>query len=48
MKLCFDGTALQQSHSNRNTNKRIRTKLLYTFAFLILIGLIAIFWVLKT
>ena len=47
MKLCFDGTALQQSPSNRNTNKRIRTKLLYTCAFLILIGSIAIFWGVK-
>jgi len=47
MKLCFDGTALKQSPSNRNTNKKIHNKLLYTCALLILIGSIAIFWGVK-
>ena len=47
MKLCFDGTALRRSPSNRNTNKSIRIKSLYACALLILIGSIAIFWGLK-
>lgn len=47
MKLCFDGIALKQSPSNRNTNKRIRINSLYACTLLILIGSIVIFWGLK-
>ncbi|WP_458721517.1 hypothetical protein [Candidatus Nitrosocosmicus sp. R] len=47
MKLCFNGTALRRSPSDRNTNKSIRIRSLYAFALLILIGSVAIFWGLK-
>ena len=47
MKLCFDGTALKQSSSNRNAIKRIRIKSLYACALLILIGSISIAWGIK-
>ncbi len=47
MKLCFDGTALRRSPSDRNTNKSIRIRSLYACALLILIGSVAIFWGLK-
>ena len=47
MKLFFDGMTLNQSPSNRNTNKRIRINLLYACTLLILIGSVVIFWGLK-
>ena len=47
MKLCFDGTSPKLSPSNRNRNRSIRIRSLYTCALLILIGSIAIFWGLK-
>lgn len=47
MKLCFDGTNLKQSPSNRNTNTRIRIKSLYACALILLIGSIAISWGIK-
>ncbi|MDN5845525.1 MAG: hypothetical protein L0H53_04535 [Candidatus Nitrosocosmicus sp.] len=47
MKLCFDGIAIRQSPSNRNTNKRLRINSLCVCTLLILIGSIAIFWGIK-
>ena len=47
MKLYFDGIALKQSPSNRNTNKGLRINSLYACTLLILIGSIVIFWGLK-
>ncbi|WP_458742776.1 hypothetical protein [Candidatus Nitrosocosmicus sp. T] len=47
MKLFFDGMALKQSPSIRNTNKSKRINLLCTCTLLILIGSLVIFWGLK-